>query len=459
MMDRINKYNVFEINKIYLEPEAPFDRLVPKNFQHTSFLYCLLFSILRIIKNLLICIVVPPLEYKFARWEKYSHFYDKTILFRLPTLNNKRSLLKVIEKIKKERLNVKIVEKELEYDTYPLLRMGLVSLSKLPVFWRGYYSLQHRERRIVNYFMADFIYTPGVVWFYNKMLNKYKPECVVLANDHSFPTKPLELLCENYGVPCVYVQHASVSDAFPELHFSHSFLDGLDALQKYCSKDKHSKGFIFLLGAARFDDLGKYRKSRDNHMRKCLGICVNRLDDNTIVDEVCVAFLQHFPEWHIKVRMHPSMKSSPFTFTNKDKIIYTCATDETMIEYLDSIDLQVANDSSVHLDAILGGVHTIAYNFSMNSYGDNYGYVKNKLLLLAENVKQLCDYIGDGNLPLIDRSKVRYYDESYEKKYSGNISEIIADFIINGLKVDNLFANYNIEKKSIGECDYYIFNE
>ena len=78
---------------------------------------------------------------------------------------------------------------------------------------------------------------------------------------------------------------------------------------------------------------------------------------------------------------------------------------------------------------------------------------------MAENVKQLCDYIGDGNLPLIDRSKVRYYDESYEKKYSGNISEIIADFIINGLKVDNLFANYNIEKKSIGECEYYIFNE
>ena len=303
--------------------------------------------------------------------------------------------------------------------------------------------------------MISNVYTSGVVWFYKRILSSYKPECIVLANDHTFITKPLVLLCEKYDIPCIYVQHASVSHAFPELRFSHSFLDGEDSLRKYTSKGKNSIGNIILWGAARYDNLSKYRVNRVKYQRKCIGISLNKVDDNVISDRLCEDLLHYFPDWTIKIRTHPSMKESPLTFTEKKRIIYTCATDESIIDYLDSIDVHISNDSGVHLDAILGGVRSIAFNMSRYPYGDNYEYVKNGLIRLVENVEQLCEFIKDENYLSTSVETVRQYDESYGKEYEGNCQNIIAQFILNGIDLMWLKENYNIMKGSLNNIDYY----
>lgn len=448
--------DVFEVNSIFLEKEAPFKRLLPKNFKNTSIYYCVIISIFRLLRNMVKTLLFAPLKYKFASINTYSHIYDGTILFRTPTLNNIRSISTIIEDVKKERTNVKVIEETLPYSAYPILLIDFISLIQLPFIWKKFKKLNLSDRLIVNYYLTYFIYTPGVVWFYDRILRFHKPECVVLANDHTFVTKPLILLCEKYKIPCVYIQHASVSYAFPKLSFSHSFLDGFDAFKKYTSNGKKSKGSIFLLGAARYDNLSKYRKSRDKHLRKCIGVSINKVDDNLIVDRMCTDILSNFPEWKIKVRSHPSMKQNPYVFTEKQRLIYTCATDESIIDYLDSIDVHISNDSGVHLDAILGGVRSIAFNMSSYPYGDNYEYLKNGLIHLAEDVSQICRFVVDKNYLSTSHEAIRQYDESYGKDYEGNCQNIIAKFILNKLDIIWLKEKYQIKSTNHNNTDYYV---
>lgn len=449
------KYDIFNINNIILSPEAMMDKLIPAGFQHSSFVYCVYSSMLWLLKNIVVTLFKSPLRYKIAGIKAYSHLYDRKILFHLPSLNNIRSLRNVINSVRKEKDNVVVVNNIGDYETYPVLCMNIISLCYLPVLWKGFVKLNQRDRKLVCFYMQHFVYTPGFVWFYDRMLRQYKPECVVLSNDHTYITKPLELLCEDYNVPCLYVQHASVSYAFPELHFSHSFLDGVDALNKYNSEGKCSKGEIILLGACRYDALSEYRMKRKKFRRGCIGIGINEVDDNRIADEVCERLLQYFPDIRIKIRMHPAMKKSPFVFSNKERIIYTCATDESIIDYLDSIDLQISNDSGVHLDAVLGGVRSIAYNLSHSSFGDNYEYVKNGLLYLADGIEQLFRFVENEDYLPIDTLKVREYDDSYGKNYAGHCSDIIADFIIHNLDINYLKTKYNMVRKSTRQYSYF----
>ena len=449
----------YDINAILLEPASQCDKLIPDSFQHSGFAYFMVFSFLRIMKSIMDTIIHAPLKYKFAGINTYCHLYDKKILFRLPTLNNKRTLARVIDIVSREKNNVQVIEKELDSKTYPLVLIYLVSLCNLPSLWRGFKSLNEREKRIACYFMAYFAYTPGVVWFYNHMLKNHRPECVVLANDHTFVTKPLEYICEEFDIPCMYIQHASVSSAFPELHFSCSFLDGIDSLEKYTSNNKQTRGKIVLLGAGRYDFLGEYRMKRDKRIRKCIGIAINDFDDNKKCDNTCNFLLERFPDITIKVRMHPSMKDRPFIFSNKERVISTCATDETIIEYLDSIDLQISNDSGVHLDAVLGGVRTIAYNLSNYEFGDNYEYLKNGLIYLAKDVDELAKCVEDPLCFANDITKIRRYDESFGKTYAGHCSDIIADFILSNSNMKVLSDKYNMERKYLGEHEYYVIKD
>ena len=435
--------DTYEVNAILLDPASQCDKLIPESFQHSGWAYFMCFSFLRIVKSIMDTIIHAPLKYKFAGIKSYRHFYDHKILFRLPTLNNKRSLSRVIDIVSQEKNNVQVIEKELDSKTYPLVLIYLVSLCNLPSLWRGFKSLNEREKRIACYFMAYFAYTPGVVWFYNHMLKKHRPECVVLANDHTFVTKPLEYICEEFNIPCMYIQHASVSSAFPELHFSCSFLDGIDSLEKYTCNDKQTRGKIVLLGAGRYDFLGEYRMKRDNRIRKCIGVAVNDFDDNKKCDYACNFILERFPDITIKVRMHPSM-------------ICTCATDESITEYLDSIDLQISNDSGVHLDAVLGGVRTIAYNLSNYVFGDNYEYLKSGLIHLAKDVDELARCVEDPLYFANDIMKIRRYDESYGKSYAGHCSDIIADYILSNSNMEVLSDKYNMEKNYLGEHEYYV---
>ena len=342
---------------------------------------------------------------------------------------------------------------ETDPECYPIFGMYMISLLNLPFLWKVFYQSSYEDRRIIAYYKYIFITSPGYPWFFFNVLKKYRPKCVVIANDHSCPTKSLELVCEDLAIKTIYVQHASVSYAFPELHFSYSFLDGMDSFNKYTDGEKQSKGEIFLLGAVRYDSLSIYRIHRTASKRNCIGIAINLIDSNKKVNDFCNMLLNYYPDIKIKIRSHPALKYNPFMFDNPTRIYYTCASDESIVEYLDSIDLQIAGDSGVHLDAIIGGVKTLAYNFSDNDYGDGYGYISCGLVKLSNTFKDICEYIDKGCE--IDKKVVRVYDESYGKSYAGKCSEIVADFIMSGCSIDAIKTKYALSGKTSGKYNFF----
>lgn len=449
------KYSSLELNAILLNKESGLDSLIPRSFRVPSVWRFMLLSLLYIIKRITWIIIKTPRKYKFSRPDDFSHWYNNKTLFVLPTKNNQNALNKVIRLLNENSFDYCLLKSENTPDCYPLLRMDLVSLINLPFLWKAFCNSSYENRRIIAFYIANFVFSPGYPWFFFKVLSKFRPQCVVISNDHSYPTKCLELVCEDLNIKTIYVQHASVSYAFPELHFSYSFLDGMDALKKYTSDEKRSKGEIYLLGAIRYDELNSHRINRIVTKRNCIGIAINEIDDNLIVNDLCNRLLDKYSDIKIKIRTHPAMKNTPFLFDKKDRIVYTCAVDESIVDYLDSIDLQIAGDSGIHFDAIIGGVKTIAYNFSKNDYGDNYGYVRRGLVKYASNFCDLSQYIINNQLE-IDEEVIRYYDESFGKTYAGKCSEIVADFLMTGCDRAYIVTKYSLKTKEIGRHYYYV---
>ena len=446
------KYDPFEINSIWFHEQSSLRDLVPKKMRILSttgfFLYGLFVLLKIILKSLDTIITEKEIT---CRWNELN----KKRLFFTPTSNNQKAVSSVIDLLRQEKEGYIIIDKAFDIQYYPMLKICLYSLKYLPWFTRHYKLNDDSDKRVILFNLSFFLLTPGVTRFYATVLKNVRPECVVFANDHMSYCRNFALVCEDYGIRTIYVQHASVSSAFPELIFTHSFLDGMDSLVKYTEKPKDSRGEVILLGALRYDPLSKYRVNRINYQRHCIGIAINDLDNNDVANKFCNALLRQYPDITLKVRSHPALKNNPFVFDNKDRIKYTCATDESITDYFDSIDLQISGDSGVHFDAIIGGVPTLVYNFSSNPFLDNYKYVEKGLIKFASTNEDVFKLIDTKEID-VNNDLINYYDASYGKSYAGNCSKIVAEFIINGYEMSFLKDAYGLEKGELGNNTFYI---
>lgn len=454
----LNKYDPFELSSIWFDERSSLRSLVPKDLKvDTPFSFYLksLMLLLRIIVKNIIVNPTRTLRGVSHNWKQL----DDELVFFAPTANNKKAIAPIVSELTKCSKSFVVMDKAFDNKYYPMVSIATVSLRYLLWFTCRYKHLDEFEKKIVLYNLSFFIISPGVTWFYMNILEKYKPQCIVLANDHMAYCRSLALVCEDYDIKTIYVQHASVSNAFPELHFSYSFLDGKDSFRKYIEDGKKSKGNIILIGAIRYDALSSYRVNRKDYIRKCVGIAINDLDNNEIVNSFCNKLLKAYPDISLKVRSHPALKNTPFVFDNKDRIFYNCATDEGIIDYLDSIDIQISGDSGVHFDAIIGGVPTLVYNFTANSFEDNYGYVKNGLVQLAKTIDQTLSMIGKPREIVASDDIIGFYDASYGKKHAGYCSKLVAEFISNNYSIDFLKIAYGmVENNANGQVYYYFPN-
>ena len=334
----------------------------------------------------------------------------------------------------------------------------------MPYFLREIYKLPEKKKRIALYYSYNFLIAPGYVWFYFKLLSRCQPECIVLSNDHVVNRKSLILVCEVLGIKTLYVQHAPVSYAFPELHFTYNFLDGIDAYEKYTFGEKNTLGDTFLLGAVRYDRLSELRQYKKIDAKThCIGIAINMLDDYDKIDELCKYILEEFPHCSIKIRSHPAMKDKPYVFFHNERFLYTCANEEPITDYLKSIDMQIAGDSGVHFDAIIAGVESHAYNFTCNKFIDNYGFVKNNVIELLET-KESVGLILHGFYDKNERYQVnidyiKRLDESFGKGYAGACHSIISSFILHNYDIKYLVDTYGFNIKSHEKGFYYFIPE
>ena len=446
-----DKYDPISLNAIWLKNCANVDDKESMCIRIWDMCYLILRMFYVVIKEAVRIFMCFPIKLWFRRCRYFSSEFNNKLVFVVPAYNDFRSLQRVIEIVSTSKDNVLVLDKREYYKAFPRLLILLKSVQSSMRLLKSISKLPAEKKNIIISYLHILFLSPGFTYYARKIINNSTPQLVVFLNDHSYDRRALIYSCEENGITTLYVQHASVSYAFPELRTTYSFLDGLDALNKYIAGGKEIHGKVFLLGAIRYDELRRYRKLRKQYMRHCIGIAVNSLDDMSMVAKLCAKLLEYNSDLTIKLRFHPAMKKRMFNHEGKERISYTYASEEKILDYLDSIDLQIAGDTGIHLDSILGGVPSLAYNFnsSLKCYGDSYNYVKTGLIQYADSFEQVRCFIENNLANQIDPCVVRKFDAAYDGSYAGNCSEIVADFIMNGCNFD-LF----IEKKKMKEIMY-----
>ena len=372
-----------------------------------------------------ICIFIGQLfYYTFIVHFKYKSLpanYKGLVFFGV-SLNNRRSLEPIINKVEK--------------DTYLYLNNHVTDVHKRRAWWHSIpyiFSLIKLYRKsnkgdkalIIKYFTRLWT-TYGLYKVAGEMLDKYNVKVLVLANDHNDINRCLIFNALEKSIKTVYVQHASVKKGFPRLDFTYSFLDGQESLDKYLYAGKPN-GEVYLSGGVRFDFLyGKIVK-RNEEVKK-IGVAINMLDDFEKVKSLCL-FLKKEGYNDLILRPHPRYQHLDSEWLTKNDIAISNPKEESSFDFIANIDFMISNESAIHLDASIMYCPTVLYNMSNNQILDDYNFVKNNLVKLAENGNVLLNYIKNKNEIFPNKEVLQYYNASSYSHLEGNLGETIAMFL------------------------------
>lgn len=380
-------------------------------------------------------------NYKFNSYDKIKG----KILFFCLSLNNRRALRSVMDQFNNDEylLIPDVLTQEL-----PHLRVCFISLKHMLPLLLHYLTYKDNAQRIYGYALPYIITTSGFYHVIGEFLKKMSPKCVLLSNDHVNCSRIVVKHCNALDIPSIYIQHASVANYYPQLDFTFSFLDGEESYNKYTEIHKDGTSKAIILGACRFDYMkGKYIQHKKNSS-PIIGVAVNKIDNYKIIKNVCHTLLDTNPEIKVVIRTHPSMQTfKHFDFGNA-RIEYTSANNEPPVNFLNRIDLLIANDSSIHLDALMARVPSIMYSMSSCGFSDQYNYVAQGLVHYVQNEKELLDILKNQTYESVPLEKARYFNAAYDREYEGKCSIIVADFIKKSFDL-NFLASLNLPIKSV----------
>ncbi len=299
---------------------------------------------------------------------------------------------------------------------------AVLSIWKFPKIWQ-FFNKKYGNRASKY---GDFLFQcVGLYEVAFQTLEKYRPKCLILANDHSEKQRALLNAAQRLNIPTVYIQHASISNFMPPLDFDLSLLEGQDSWDKY-KKLGPIKGNVELIGMPKFDNYLPYRNT-SNHI-KSIGICTSSLDDIVYIKELLNTLQSNFPNIALTYRAHPIDNRK---FDIPESIAISTKT-EGIFDFLKRQDLLIAGSSSVHLEAILLNVTSIYFEMSVlaENMKDAYGYVKNGLIEQAENLEDLTKKVNalQSFRPNVFQNAT-YYNAVAGTIYEGKSSELATQYI------------------------------
>lgn len=332
-----------------------------------------------------------------------------------------------------------------------------VSVLFIPCFlWRWVRGTAY-EKRSMAYALDTTLLAYGYYFLSSLWLKKHAPRLVIFANDHSFFPRVFRAAALDMGVKTLYLQHASVTSKFPALDFDYACLDGRDSLEKYRQAGP-IKSTVFLTGMAKSAQM----QDRINNKERVesIGICVNTLDDLEQIKPLAVRIQAKFPDLPMIWRPHPAMKSRFEMMRNWGKahnIQFSDPSGESVWDFMGRIDLLLAGNSSVHVEATLLNITSIYVDFG-DGRGDYYGYLQTGVV---------DQYEGDALFEVIGKCRIKkpnvrfragYYCADIGTDFEGRpdfLLECALKTILDGCDVSDVF------KKTVvnGNCVYAPYHE
>jgi len=299
------------------------------------------------------------------------------ILFFATTKNQVAALLPVAQELKERGQSICWLRLDSRFEQNPM-SLGLRELLQFYLFLVGLALLKPRKTRSAIEKIGGRRFVSAFFYFYWGAVRLRNFEGILfLSNDHSLAPRSILKAAKMIGVRTAYVQHASVTEIFPPLEFDVSFLDGDHAVKIYRNIAKINGAAlpdICVFGSPRMDAIFRLRDARSFARCDTVGVAVNTLDNPVIVRNYLRLLVAH---GHIVVlRLHPRQDNveqyedivSEFSGAVR---ISGC---QSLAAYLESIELNFAGDSSIHLEAVASGVATFYCDFC-TSLNDYYGFV------------------------------------------------------------------------------------
>ncbi|MBO5849401.1 MAG: hypothetical protein J6R17_09390 [Bacteroidales bacterium] len=372
-----------------------------------------------------ICIFIGQLfYYTFIVHFKYKSLpvnYKGLVFFGV-SLNNRRSLEPIIDNVEK--------------DTFLYLNNHVTDVHKRRAWWHSipyiftliklYKKSNQEDKSLIIKYFTRLLTTYGLYKVAGEMLDKYNVKVLVLANDHNDINRCLIFNALERNIKTVYVQHASVKKGFPRLDFTYSFLDGLESLHKYLYAGKPN-GEVYLSGGVRFDFLYDKIVKRNDEVKK-IGVAINMLDDFEKVKNLCL-FLKNEGYEDIILRPHPRYQHLDTEWLIKNNISISNPKEESSFDFIANIGFMISNESAIHLDASIMYCPTVLYNMSDNKVLDDYNFIKNNLVKLANTDEELLMFIKNPKDILPTREVLQYYNASSNTHLEGKLGTTIARFL------------------------------
>ena len=394
----------------------------------------------------------------------------KNILMFSDTINQLNSLKTTADVLKKknEKFNFlvpKILHKKNSHLDY-LIKMNFnlnVVLSCLILFFLRalplYLELKKLDQKNkISFRFAQYCLSYLYVPYFIDFLKKTDTKVVVISNDHSVSNRSLRLSAEILGVKTIYLQHASVSELFPPLEFDYSLLDGKIAHEIYLNcfiseKDKNiriKKNIkncqVILTGQKKL--LTQNRMNKDLEQLN-IGLAINELDNFNYMREL----LDHIYNIKAKciIRTHPSqdyqfIQKLRKYLHDKEGITWSDAREQIISDYFEKVNMIIAGNSSIHLEAAIAGLPTFYYEMSEKLLKfDYYGFHKNGISIeLKKNfsLSTLKSLIDNETNSKQRNQAIKYYSETYGTYWQnkeGQLTANIIDKILNKKSFDEFF--------------------
>ena len=269
----------------------------------------------------------------------------------------------------------------------------------------------------------------GLINIYISILKNNRPNSIVISNDHDPSSRGIIIAAKKLKIPCIYIQHASVSKYFPPLRFSHALLYGQYSKDVY-EKIGETNTKVYQVGMHQFDYLKQIIENK--YLTQRIGLAFNTIDDIDDVSDLYKELNNVFPNVEIIIRPHPRDKrklSDNFNISSLNK--------EDATAFLSKVDILIAGNSSILLEAALMNVLPLQYYFGKHSekFGDYYGFIKTGLAIEvyspADVIEKIDNFYSTHELNI--RQKAKVYDASVNSDFEFKVEEKIVEIIINDI--------------------------
>jgi hypothetical protein len=350
-------------------------------------------------------------------------FKDKQIIYA-NTINNYEALKFLLKKYPEALLvgigaHVAAMEKSVN------IRKYLLTPSHFTKYIFILYMWLHPRYRARNFelMLKGFGYIDKFV----ALLHANEPACIFISNDHYPDSRALILAARKLGIKCIYIQHASVSSLFPPMKASHALLYG-EYSEKIYRQIGNTEASIIPVGNHKFD---AYRECIQNKkFTGRIGVAFNKLDPIKEVVAVCEHLAKHFPADSIILRPHPAEKrqlDAAFPISRADR--------ENSLEFLKGIDVLVAGNSNILLEAASMNVHAcqIQFGAGVKSFVDYYGFIRTGVAKEIKSKEELVAVISAiFEKGIFDaRKNTKLYDASVGEPYEFDVENHMVSVINN----------------------------